>query len=372
LKDSNKELLYPRKQLARALWRTLGRLALPFLTRLQVNGEENFPRYGPLLMVGNHVAVMEVFLMAVVPPWQVEMLGVGDIPPEPAFAPLINSFGYIPIQRGKFDRAALSKALGVLRQNGVVGIFPEGGIWHTGLKEAHTGVAWLSYHAQAPILPVGFGGVQGAVNAIKKLKRPRLQMNIGTLLPPVQLRSECSRKESLELAANEVLSRISELVPESDRQAAESLVGEKFDFKVEVLDNSGFTVGLPDQLQLVYPQALGLFFFRPVLLDVFHRNLRRPVESLLHPGRMQPGAHIAAALREILDYLDKENPYFLTYRFGVQTGGEMLSGLRAFYQIAAWAEETGRLVKFSPEHRYHLIDQPDEIVETDPGQAHIL
>jgi len=63
-------------------------------------------------------------------------------------------------------------------------LFPEGGIWYPGAKEAKRGVAWLSHRADAPILPIGFGGLEGALDAIFKLKRPELVMNDGTLIPP--------------------------------------------------------------------------------------------------------------------------------------------------------------------------------------------
>jgi 1-acyl-sn-glycerol-3-phosphate acyltransferase len=75
-------LRYPRKRVARTVARVAGRLVLPLVFRLRISGTSSFPRTGPLLVVGNHVAVMEAVMMAVYTPWPVEMLGAADIPHE--------------------------------------------------------------------------------------------------------------------------------------------------------------------------------------------------------------------------------------------------------------------------------------------------
>ena len=43
----------------------------------------------------------------------------------------------------------------------------------------------MSQQAQAPVLPIGFGGIKGALDEMFRLKRPRLSMNVGELIPPV-------------------------------------------------------------------------------------------------------------------------------------------------------------------------------------------
>ena len=74
-----KEISYPRLRVRRFLARLLGRLLLPVIFRVRIFGKENFPPSGPLIVVGNHTAIMEVVMMVVFTPWQVEILGGGDI-----------------------------------------------------------------------------------------------------------------------------------------------------------------------------------------------------------------------------------------------------------------------------------------------------
>jgi 1-acyl-sn-glycerol-3-phosphate acyltransferase len=75
-------LAYPCRKVTRGIIRLMGRLLLPIVFRLHISGQENFPQSGPLLVVGNHIAVMEAVLMAVFTPWQAEILGAADIPHE--------------------------------------------------------------------------------------------------------------------------------------------------------------------------------------------------------------------------------------------------------------------------------------------------
>lgn len=361
-----------QQKLARAFLRGGGRLLLPLLTRLQVDGREHFPARGPLLVVGNHDAIMEVALMAVIPPWPVEMLGVGDIPPDPTFAPIIHAYGYIPVQRGRFDRSALQQALAVLARGGVVGIFPEGGIWQTGVKEARRGAAWLSHQAQAPLLPVGFGGLKGAFSKMLRLQRPRITMNVGELLPPVQLPAGRARKASLEAAADTIMARITALIPAEYRQQEAAPEAETFELQVQVYDPQGRQVSAPPELALEHGPAASLFFYRPVLLDIFARNLRRPVEPLLRLAEQPAPQALAAALQEILQYLQDENPYLLTYRFGQGMGADMQRGLQELQALAAWADAAGCQLHITPIRRYRLPGDTQMHVERDPGAAHRL
>jgi len=54
-----------------------------------------------VILAGNHVAVLEAVMMAVYCPGVVEFLGNGDIPFDPNYAFIANSYGFIPINRGK-------------------------------------------------------------------------------------------------------------------------------------------------------------------------------------------------------------------------------------------------------------------------------
>ncbi len=124
---------------------------------------ENFPRSGPLILAGNHVGVMEAVLMAALSPRQVEFLGNGDIPFDPNYARIVEAYGLIRVNRGNLDRDAIQKSVDVLRQGGVLGIFPEGGIWDPATWKRSLGWRSSASARTAPVLPIGFGGMLGAL-----------------------------------------------------------------------------------------------------------------------------------------------------------------------------------------------------------------
>ena len=154
------EIAYPRYRFRRTILNLLGRVLLRLLTRLQVQGMENLPAEGPVILAGNHLSNLEPMLMAVLPNRPVELIGAGDLPFVGLIDQIVDFYGYIPVKRGSLDRNAMNKALGVLNQGGVLGIYPEGGIWNPGHMRAQVGVSWLSHKTQAPVVPIGFSGFQ--------------------------------------------------------------------------------------------------------------------------------------------------------------------------------------------------------------------
>jgi 1-acyl-sn-glycerol-3-phosphate acyltransferase len=366
-------LRYPRRQFIRSLLRMAGRALGALAMRTQVTGAENLPPKGPLILVGNHIAVVEAGLMATYTPYPVEIMAAGDIPLDPRYRWLAHLWGIIPIKRGSMDRDGMNRALEVLNQGGVVGLFPEGGIWETSLRQARQGVAWLSNKAQAPVVPIGFGGIEGALAQIAKLRRPRLTMNIGRPIPPVRVDVPGkSRKELLQEGADYIMERIAELIPEDERRVrTQPYIGETFDFRMELSTVGGVHIPLPADLDITDKHGLSKLFHRPVMMDVFNRNLKLPVKPLIRLRRAHPPADIAASTRVILDWLS-DNPYFFHYRFGQDEGEAMMRGLNQLEKCALGLAERypDALLRLRPIRRYILLDTNEEVVEDTPAAMH--
>lgn len=364
---------YPRKPVLRGVMRFAGRAMMSLLARPEIRGIENLPRNGPLILVGNHVAFLEAVMMVLYVPWLIEVVGTGEIPLDPRYAPLIHTYGYIPIRRGEMDREALNTALSVLKQGGVVGIFPEGGIWESSTKKARTGVSWLSYQSNAPLVPIGFGGIDGAIGAITKFKRPRLVMNIGTVIPPIRAEvGEQSRKEALEEGARMIMQQVEALVPEEDKRRWNRIRDERFELQLKVEQPNGTAVELPAERAISKPEMLSKFFHRPLLLDVFTRNLKLPVQALQNLPTEHDPKQLADALDVALDYLTNTNQHFLTYRFGYDQGAAMQEGLKQLRDTARWAQENGHQLSVVPIRRYRKRGSDEEFVEHYPGEIPAL
>ncbi|MBN1640328.1 MAG: 1-acyl-sn-glycerol-3-phosphate acyltransferase [Anaerolineae bacterium] len=358
---------YPRRRVRRAAMRYAGRALLPLLARIQVTGRDHFPPHGPLLVVGNHVAAVEVALMIAYSPWQIEVLGAGDIPPPPLLDAIARTYGYTPINRGNVDREPLLNTLSVLKSGGRVGLFPEGGIWDPGAMSAKRGVAWLSYRAQAPVLPIGFGGLEGALDAMLRLRRPRLTMNVGRVMPPVSIPAGKPRKRALQEAAAQIMRAVDDLVPEETHAEHAQIEGERFELQIVFLE--GDVPRPTDQDGIPHADALCKMLYRPAILRIFARDLHLDVSALQQLDTERDPLRIASAATAILGYLESRNPGFFDYRFGHADGQAMEAGLRELRELALRVAEQGLQIALTPIRRYRLAGQEEEILESSPHEA---
>jgi 1-acyl-sn-glycerol-3-phosphate acyltransferase len=137
-------------------------LILLVWTRKQVVGLKNIPKQGPVILASNHVNLLDPPLLAVLVPRRIVYMGKIELFRAPVIGPLYRLAGFIPVRRFEGDLAALRKAEEILRQNQVLGMFPEGTRSRKpGLGKGQPGTAVLALRTGAPIVPVGVSGTEG-------------------------------------------------------------------------------------------------------------------------------------------------------------------------------------------------------------------
>lgn len=354
---------YPRKVLLRKGMVLTARTLLSILTEVEITGKERLPKKGPIILAGNHVAVLEAVMMMAFTPGMVEYVGTGDIPFDPNYAFIANGYGLIPINRGNLDRKGLQMGVDVLRQDGILGIFPEGGTWDPAQMQAQSGIAWLSYKAQAPILPIGFGGIKDGLQNAFAFKRPRLVMNVGELMPPVTISDNAlSKKEILANAAQKVLIEIRSLIPKQDLEQFNVRVDEQYHLKVSVFDR-GIKKPIPKEYISEHGPAYAQFLFYPPLMDVLVRNLHLPIKPLKRISPDSPLEPVLKAWQAILDYLEI-NPGYFTYRFGVQKGLAVRKSIEELLKLGKWAHASGYTLNIIPSRKYRNARTNAEVIES--------
>jgi 1-acyl-sn-glycerol-3-phosphate acyltransferase len=362
------QIKYPRNRFIRTSFRIIARFLFKILTRTAIKGMEHYPTGGPLIVVGNHTGVLEVVMMAAFSPRQVEFMGSVDIPHESFIAVVIDAYSAIPVQRGSVSRKAMQTGLDVLRQGGVIGVFPEGGIWEPAIRKAQTGVSWLSFHGQAPVLPIGFSSMQGALTKAFSFKFPRLEMNVGELIRPVQVVHGTPRKQQLQEAAQQIMDAVYQLIPEEDRQNEEQIIDERFEFLVTVKNSLDNEQPIPKQFKVRHGYYFVKFLHRSTLFNTLRDNLKLPIQALKELDRRPINPELIAATQAILDYLGNENPYYFTYRYGQKEGSRIEYGIQEVHSLAGWAERKGYALEIIPRRRYWLPDKDDEIIEDQPKE----
>jgi len=343
---------YPRKPFMRSIYKILSRIVLRLLAKPEVIGRKNFPANGPLILAGNHVGLIEVVMLVAYAPYNVELVGTGDIPIEPRFAKLADSYGFIAINRGNIDRQAIYSAVGVLKQNGILGVFPEGGIWNPGAMRSRGGVALISIMGNAPVIPIGFSGMQLALKQMLGFKFPRLVMRIGNVIPAIsEGDSLASRKQHMEDFTELVTQKIQELLPTEERHREPDRDGEQHSLEIDLVDRDGFSHAMPGDMNINDYQSLAKFLNQPIFVDILENNLKLSVDGLKNLGSLKDPTDVSQSVQTVLDYLQK-NPGFITYRLGMEEGVQVKTCLEELSKLCEYAQERHMVLQFDLTYTY--------------------
>lgn len=193
--------------------RKLVRLLFPFLVRVRVQGQENFPPTGPYILATNHLSVFDLPLLLMVCPHTVRAFAASKHRRNPFYALLLTAAGSIWVRRGEIDREALKGAFEVLKRGEVLGIAPEGTRARRiyALQPGKTGAAYIATRADVPIVPVGLTGTEKIKQNLPRLRRTEVTVNIGE---PFRLpESGRVRGPKLDEYTDLIMRRIAALLP---------------------------------------------------------------------------------------------------------------------------------------------------------------
>jgi len=150
--------VHPPHRLLRLL-RPAGRAWFRRWYDVRVHGEEHFPSTGPVILASNHIGYLDGPVTAGFAPRVVHALTKKEMF-EGHTGLFLRAVGQIPLSRYDVDPAAMKDCLKVLREGGVVGIYPEGTRGDGEFRHFHTGVAYLALATGAPVVPLVIFGTR--------------------------------------------------------------------------------------------------------------------------------------------------------------------------------------------------------------------
>jgi 1-acyl-sn-glycerol-3-phosphate acyltransferase len=215
------------RRVATPLFYRFTKLVIGFIlfvwTRKEVVGLENVPRKGPVILASNHVNLLDPPVLAVLVPRRIVYMGKIELWSTPILGPLFGLAGFIPVRRFEGDLRALRQAEKALRQNQVLGMFPEGTrSGKPGLGKGHPGTAIVALRTGAPIVPVAVTGTEGVSVPRSFFRITRVRVVFGK---PFELAK--GRRLSSELAeecTERIMREIALLLPEEYRGAYTGVV----------------------------------------------------------------------------------------------------------------------------------------------------
>lgn len=121
----------------------------------QIDGIDNFPQKGPVLVIANHISYWDPVVVGIALNREVHFMGKGELFAYPVLGFLLKKLRAFPLHRERTDIASLKRALALLDEGKVVCIFPEGTRSKTEtLLPALPGAAFLARKAGVSVCPV--------------------------------------------------------------------------------------------------------------------------------------------------------------------------------------------------------------------------
>ncbi|MHB0858649.1 MAG: lysophospholipid acyltransferase family protein [Anaerolineae bacterium] len=186
------------------------------LYRYTIVGRENVPSSGPLMLVVNHLHILDPAAVMPAVPRKIVTMAKEEWNKASLVGLLLRMAGVVFVRRGEVDRQALRESMAVLNSGGVLAIAPEGTrSKHAALQSAKPGIAYLALRSNATIVPVGFWGIE-RLGDWKRLRKPACHTVVGRpfRLPPQTGRLE---PDTLQQFSDMVMLRLGALLPESYR-----------------------------------------------------------------------------------------------------------------------------------------------------------
>jgi 1-acyl-sn-glycerol-3-phosphate acyltransferase len=148
------------------------------LFKPRVLGAWKVPATGPLIFAINHSHNIDGPMVMGVAPRPTHFL----IKKEAFIGPLdpfLTGIGQLKVDRDTTDRTAITRALGVLDNGGVLGIFPEGTRGEGDFAALRAGLAYFAVRGGAPIVPVAvLGSTERRGRLIKALPPLRSRVDV--------------------------------------------------------------------------------------------------------------------------------------------------------------------------------------------------
>jgi len=155
---------------------TLFMFIFKIVFRLEIVGQENIPNLGAVVIASNHASLLDPPLVGTASSRPVHFMAKQELF-VPVLGAIYKSLGAFPVHRGASDRQAIKTSMDILRDNKVLGIFPEGTRSKDGkLGKAGPGALGIASKMHAIVVPAA---VVGSNLHLQKSFWPKIKVIFG-------------------------------------------------------------------------------------------------------------------------------------------------------------------------------------------------
>ncbi len=170
--------------------------------KIKIRGKGNIPSKGPAVLASNHLSYLDPIVLGLTTPRRMNFIAKEELFGNSLFRALITQLGAFPLKRERFDRARYKRALTVLREGGILTLFPEGTrAQHGKLGSLRRGAVRIALRADVPLIPILIAGTDSILPRGKKTIRfGKIRVQVGKPLVVTKLdKTQNLRRETDEL-----------------------------------------------------------------------------------------------------------------------------------------------------------------------------
>jgi len=139
--------------------RAIAWIILKIFWQMKVEGFENIPKKGAVIIASNHVSYLDPAVLAASLNRKIYFITKKEVFKNTFISFILKNLNAFSVDRENVDMLAFKKAINILREEKVLGIFPEGTRSSNGeLQELKLGAIKIAMKTEVPILPVGIIG----------------------------------------------------------------------------------------------------------------------------------------------------------------------------------------------------------------------
>ncbi|PRX34789.1 1-acyl-sn-glycerol-3-phosphate acyltransferase [Orenia metallireducens] len=172
----------------------------------QIIGTRKLPKDQSFIVVSNHISNYDPPFLTTLLNRKINFMAKDNLFKNKFGSFILKKLGAFPIKRGCFDRGAIKYALELLKNNQILGIFPEGTRSTDGqLQEPQLGATLLALKSKSPIIPIGIKGTNSPF-------KENIIANIGEMFTLDEFYDKKLSKEEMKEAGSLIMTKIKELL----------------------------------------------------------------------------------------------------------------------------------------------------------------
>lgn len=192
------------EKICKIIVRPLCFVAAKIIYRVRIEGLENVPKNSACIICGNHVHALDAPALLATINRDVCFMAKEELWRSIGFRFMAMCYNVFPVKRGKKDTDAIKTALRVLKNNQILGMFPEG--TRNGMErniKPKNGAVNIAIRAEVPIIPFG---VIGDFKPFKKII-----YRFGEQIDLSNYKDKAKDKEFVDGLTKEVMDKVVEL-----------------------------------------------------------------------------------------------------------------------------------------------------------------